>query len=131
MKFVLVVEDDDTDVQIFLTAAKAAALADVVVVERDAASALKRLESLRPSVIFLDLSMPGMDGFQLLQCIKADPLLQEIPVHVLSTSNAPQDVRRCYQLGAAAYMVKPYSLKQLQRMLVAARHFWASCALPT
>jgi CheY-like chemotaxis protein len=63
----------------------------------------------KPRLIFLDLNMPVMDGFQFLKLIKAHATLHEIPIVVLTTSF--NDCERCYQMGAALYIPKPTSLK--------------------
>jgi CheY-like chemotaxis protein len=61
----------------------------------------------RPALILLDLNMPGRTGLEALAAIKADERLRDIPVVVLSTSRAPEDVRRSYELNVSAYIVKP------------------------
>jgi CheY-like chemotaxis protein len=61
----------------------------------------------RPALILLDLRMPGSPGLETLAAIRADDGLAAIPVVVLSTSRAPEDVRRAYELSASAYIVKP------------------------
>jgi CheY-like chemotaxis protein len=67
----------------------------------------------RPALILLDLSMPGPTGLDALAAIRADDALRAIPVVILSTSRAPDDVRRSYELSASAYIVKPVDFDSL------------------
>ena len=80
----------------------------------------------RPGVILLDLNMPGKDGREALREIKSDPDLRRIPVIVLTTSQAPQDVAHCYDAGADAFMTKPASFDALREALTAFEHYWVS-----
>ena len=64
-------------------------------------------KSPRPSVILLDLNLPGTDGRDVLKEIKSDPELKSIPVVVLTTSTSERDISECYQNGANSYMMKP------------------------
>lgn len=88
-----------------------------------AGAALEFLQNERavPDVVLLDLNMPGMNGFQLLQALKEDARLAQIPVIILSTSSAQQDVARAYTLHASSYLVKSVDfarfLAQLERIL--------------
>ena len=66
----------------------------------------------RPDLILLDLNLPKYDGRQLLEKIKSDPDLNHIPVVVLSTSSAEEDILRSYKLHANAYVTKPVDLDQ-------------------
>ncbi|GGO36024.1 response regulator [Deinococcus humi] len=74
-----------------------------------------------PDVVLVDLNMPGMNGFQLLQAMKQDGRLARIPVVMLTTSNAQQDVERAYSLHASSYLVKSVNfdafVKQLEKVL--------------
>jgi CheY-like chemotaxis protein len=64
----------------------------------------------RPDLIFLDLNMPRMNGYEFLTEIKASPLLKDIPVIVLTTSDVETDVMRSYKLGSASYITKPIDM---------------------
>jgi len=70
-----------------------------------------------PELILLDLNMPGKDGRQALAEIKADPSLRKIPIIVFTTSNAAEDIRRCYELGANKYIKKPESFDVLVQLM--------------
>ncbi len=82
----------------------------------------------RPYLILLDLNMPRMDGREALRQIKGDPDLRRIPVVVLTTSNAEEDVRRCYELGANAYITKPMTFEGLVMVMRTLTTFWFEVA---
>lgn len=69
-----------------------------------------------PHVIMLDLNMPRIDGYQLLQLLKNDARAAHIPIVVLTTSNAPSDQAQCADLGAALFLTKPPALSDCQRL---------------
>jgi CheY-like chemotaxis protein len=71
----------------------------------------------RPSVILLDLNLPGTDGRDILKKIKNDPELKSIPVVVLTTSDSDKDIRECYQYGANSYMIKPSNWDDFFKMM--------------
>jgi CheY-like chemotaxis protein len=88
-----------------------------------------RNTSLFPNVIFTDLNMPIMDGFSVLQWLKAHPKCSVLPVMVFSSSKNDSDIEKAYRLGANAYLVKPSSLPELQSVVRAAHDFWKRCAI--
>jgi len=81
-------------------------------------------DSPRPDLILLDLNMPGKDGRESLAEIKADPDLRSIPVVVLTTSNADEDVLRTYDLGCAGYITKPASYQGMVEMVKVLNQYW-------
>lgn len=84
--------------------------------------------ALRPSLIFLDLNMPGKDGRQTLQEIKSDPKLRDIPVIIMTSSELEEDVDRSYASGVNAYLKKPSLFADLLQMTRAIKEFWFGCA---
>lgn len=70
-----------------------------------------------PSLILLDLNLPGTDGRDVLDRIKTDERLKIIPVVVFTTSSSPQDIKTCYQKGVNTYVLKPMDLKKLRTTL--------------
>jgi CheY-like chemotaxis protein len=80
--------------------------------------------SPRPGLILLDLNMPKMDGRKGLLYLKSDPDLKWIPVLVLSTSIAPEDVVRCYNLGANSFIRKPVDLTGFEDLAVSVKAYW-------
>jgi CheY-like chemotaxis protein len=80
--------------------------------------------SPRPGLILLDLNMPKKDGREALQEIKAAPKLCHIPVIVLTTSKAEEDIYRSYNLGASSYITKPVTFESLVEMMKALGRYW-------
>ncbi len=80
--------------------------------------------SPRPGVILLDLNMPRKDGREALKEIKADPELRRIPVVILTTSKAEEDVYRTYDLGANSYIMKPVSFEGLVEVMQGLGRYW-------
>jgi CheY-like chemotaxis protein len=78
----------------------------------------------RPGLILLDLNMPRMDGREALQRIKSDATFRRIPVIVLTTSEAEQDIIESYDLGVNAYVTKPVTFDELVSALQALGEFW-------
>jgi len=86
----------------------------------------------RPGVILLDLNMPRMDGREALREIKADPQLRRIPVVVLTTSEAEEDILRSYELGANSFITKPVTFEGLVQVMQALGRYWFDIVeLPT
>jgi CheY-like chemotaxis protein len=78
----------------------------------------------RPCLIVLDLNMPGIDGRDALRQIKADPDLRRIPIVILTTSNAEEDIKHSYDLGANAYITKPMTFDGLVEVMRSLDTFW-------
>ena len=78
----------------------------------------------RPGVILLDLNMPRKDGREALREIKADPDLRRIPVVVLTTSKAEEDILRTYDLGVNSFIVKPVTFTDLVEVMCALGRYW-------
>jgi len=135
---VLLVEDDPGDV-LMTREAFEQYLHNRLDVVTDGAAALDYLrhaepyaDALRPDLILLDLNLPRRDGREVLQEIKADPELQHIPVIVLTTSQAEEDVLRSYQLHANAYVTKPVDFDGFIEAIKQIDHFFVSVVqLPT
>ena len=81
-------------------------------------------QSPRPGLILLDLNMPRKDGRTALKEIKADPDLRQIPVTVLTTSKADEDIFRSYDLGVNSYIVKPVTFEALVDILQTLEKYW-------
>jgi len=84
----------------------------------------KQHDAVDSMVILLDLNMPKKDGRQALREIKTDPALKKIPILVLTTSEAKEDILQSYQLGANAYFIKPSSFKEFEDMIATISHHW-------
>ena len=111
---VMLIEDDPGDVVITREALAESKLMNTLHVATDGEQALRFLhregehsEARKPGLILLDLNLPRVDGHEVLRQIKADPELRRIPVVVLTTSQAEEDIVRSYDLHANAYVSKP------------------------
>lgn len=116
---ILLVEDDPGDVLITREAFEHNKLKNRLHVAQDGEEGLDYLyrrgefaDAPRPDLILLDLNLPKYDGRQLLEKIKSDPDLAQIPVVVLTTSSAEEDILKSYKLHANAYVTKPVDLDQ-------------------
>lgn len=84
----------------------------------------------KPSVILLDLNLPGIDGRDVLERLKQDQSFREIPIVVFTTSSNPHDVELCYQKGANGYLVKPMDADELQKTVQAFVDYWLEVNIP-
>ena len=130
---ILMVEDNPGDVRLTREALKDSKILNQLHVVEDGVAALDFLyrrppyESVqRPDLVLLDLNLPRMDGREVLATIKADPQLKLIPVVVLTTSEAEEDVLRAYHLAANCYVTKPVDLHQFNRIVQGIENFWLS-----
>lgn len=80
--------------------------------------------SPRPGLILLDLNMPKMDGREALAAIKAHPDLRRIPVVIMTTSQAEEDISRSYDLGANSFVTKPVTFERLVHLMQTLKHYW-------
>ncbi|MDZ7954326.1 response regulator [Nostoc sp. DedQUE09] len=85
---------------------------------------------LRPSVILLDLNLPGIDGRDILDRLKQDKSFKGIPIVVFTTSSNPKDIELCYQKGANGYLVKPMDAQELKKTIQAFVDYWLEANTP-
>ncbi len=83
-----------------------------------------RADPRQPGIILLDLNMPGIDGRETLRTIRADPALRRIPVVILTTSSAQEDIAASYDAGANSYIVKPSAFSSLVRLFERLCGYW-------
>ena len=84
-----------------------------------------------PKLIVMDIKMPRLNGFEVLEWIKQSGPLRRIPIVIVSSSNNPADINRAYELGANAYMVKPVDYRAVERLFETITHYWGlECAKP-
>ena len=128
---ILLVEDSPTDVLLATEALQHAKLINNLHVVKDGVAALEFLErkgphasAPRPDLILLDLNLPRKDGRQVLAEIKADPVLKHIPVVVLTTSKAEEDVLEAYGHHANCYITKPVDFAQFVAVVRQVESFW-------
>ena len=129
---VLLVEDNPGDVRLTKEALKEGKLLNQLTVVGDGVEALSFLrkegiyaDALQPELI-LDLNLPKKDGREVLAEIKADPNLRRIPVVVLTTSSAEEDILKIYDLHANCYITKPVDLEQFMGVVKSIEDFWVS-----
>jgi CheY-like chemotaxis protein len=130
---VLLVEDNPGDVRLTQEALKDAKVHLELRVVNDGVEAMEYLhregkyaESLRPDLVLLDLNLPRKDGREVLAEIKNDPLLQAIPVVVLTTSASEADILRTYMLHANCYITKPVDMEGFLTVVRSIDDFWLS-----
>jgi CheY-like chemotaxis protein len=130
---VLLVEDNPGDVRLAMEAFKESTVRSKLSVVPDGVEALaflhregKYADSPRPDLIVLDLNLPRKDGREVLAEIKADTSLKRIPVVVLTTSRAQEDILRSYELHANCYIPKPLDLDQFIHVIKGINEFWFS-----
>ena len=133
---ILLVEDNPGDVRLTMEALKEGRLLNHVSVAEDGVEALaflrqkgKYADEARPDLILLDLNLPKKDGREVLAEIKEDPELRHIPVVVLTTSTAEQDVLRTYDLHANCYINKPVDFEQFIEVVKSVGDFWFSVVI--
>jgi len=128
---VLLVEDNEDDIVLIEEAFAEAKLMNVAFKVRDGEDALAYLRQegpythrRRPGLVLLDINMPKKNGFEVLQAMKADPLLQSLPVVMLTTSDREDDIVRSYTHGACSYIRKPISLEQFTEAVKDFKLYW-------
>jgi len=128
---ILLVEDNPGDVRLTREAFRDAKVRNNMVVAGNGLEAMAYLKqenehakAVRPDLVLLDLNLPRMNGFEVLDAIKADESLKRIPVIILTTSQAEQDILRSYNLYANAYVTKPMNLEQFIVAIRAIEGFW-------
>lgn len=130
---ILIVEDNPGDVRLMQEALREGDVACRMHVAPNGVEAtlfLRRqgsyCEAPRPDFILLDLNVPRKNGSEVLVDIKSDPALRQIPVIVLSTSAAPHDIQKAYDLHANCYITKPVDLEIFMRQIRLIKEFWCT-----
>ena len=128
---ILLVEDNEGDAHLTREALKRARVRNRVHTTSDGVEAMQFLrregtyaDAPRPDLILLDLNLPNMDGREVLEAIKADPALKPIPVVVVTSSAAEQDILKSYDLNANCYVTKPVDLQQFLHVIGSVGDFW-------
>jgi two-component system, chemotaxis family, response regulator Rcp1 len=132
---ILLVEDNPGDVRLTMEALRDGKVRHNLRVVSDGVEALAFLrhegahgDAPRPDLILLDLNLPRKDGREVLADVKGDPALRAIPVVVLTTSRAEQDVLQAYALQANGYVTKPVELDRFLEVVKAIEDFWLTVA---
>jgi CheY-like chemotaxis protein len=128
---IMLVEDNSGDVRLTREALAEGHVRNHLTVASDGAEALAMLrhdprygEAPRPDLVLLDLNLPKLDGRHVLSEMKNDPDLRRIPVVVLTTSKAEEDVLRSYDLHANSYITKPVDFEQFIKVVQSIEEFW-------
>jgi chemotaxis family two-component system response regulator Rcp1 len=130
---ILLIEDSPADILLTREAFEESRILNTLHVAEDGVQAIDFLRKRgahasapRPDLILLDLNLPRKNGREVLAEIKADPDLRKIPIVVLTTSNAEEDVLKAYDLNANCYVVKPVGFDNFMEAMQSIRHFWFS-----
>lgn len=128
---ILLVEDSPSDTELTIEALKEAKVRNNLSIVEDGVLAMEFMrrqgrfvQAARPDLILLDLNLPRKDGREVLAELKADESFKTIPVVVLTTSSAEQDVLRAYQLHANCYITKPVNFQQFLNVVRSIESFW-------
>ncbi len=128
---ILLVEDDRDEVNVALRALGRAGVDARVEVAEDGQEALEALglepsasEEPPPRVVFLDLKMPRVDGWEVLRRMRSNPRTADVPVVVISSSDRREDIRRSYELGANSFLVKHFDPSGPGSYFAQAARYW-------
>src|SRR5581483_2726933 len=127
---ILLVEDSPSDVRLIREALKETPLPVQISVARDGVEAMEHLHRAelgsvgRPDLILLDLNLPRKNGREVLAEVKASPQLRQIPVLVMTSSRADEDISQAYSLNANCYITKPGDLQEYVNVIRAIEDFW-------
>jgi len=132
---ILLVEDDANDATLIQRAFHKAGLRSNLKLVRDGEQAIQYLSGQDgygdrdkfpvPFLVLLDLKMPGMNGFDVLEWLRREPSLKRLLVVVLTSSNLQSDVDRAYELGANSYLVKPVEFDEMVALIQRFEAYWA------
>jgi CheY-like chemotaxis protein len=127
---ILLVEDSPSDVRLIREALKDTPLEVEVTLARDGVEAMDYLRQSenglvnRPDIILLDLNLPRKNGREVLAEVKADPNLKQIPVLIMTSSKADEDITQAYNLNANCYIAKPSDLQEYVDVVRSIENFW-------
>jgi chemotaxis family two-component system response regulator Rcp1 len=135
---ILLVEDNPADVHLTLTALRDARSPSDVHVAADGEEALDYLHrkgnyvnASRPDLVLLDLNLPKVNGYEVLEAMKADPVLRRIPVVAISGSRSELDISRAYDEQISAYLIKPPGVNEYFAAIRSLKELWFhAAALP-
>lgn len=127
---IIITEDDPDDRLLIFEALKENQWPGQITFAEDGELLLQELKTRKaksnlPALIFLDLNMPRMDGRQALEQIKGDKELKHIPIIVLTTSNAHEDILFSYQSGSNTYFTKPSKFSELSAIIQSVKGYWS------
>ncbi|MFY7838949.1 MAG: response regulator [Lacibacter sp.] len=131
---ILLVEDNIDDAELTIREMKKHNLANELFHVKDGAEAMDyifgkgvyegRVVEQRPKLILLDIQMPKLNGIEVLEAIKTDERTKTIPVVMLTSSKEDPDIKRCYELGANSYIVKPVNFEAFTAAIKTLHYYW-------
>ncbi len=131
---ILVADDDAQDTMLVKMAVERSALGLKLESVRDGEEAIDYLLGKSPftdrqahpfpKLLLLDLKMPRVNGFDVLDFVRREPALRQLPIVIFSSSDDPKDIRRAYESGANSYLCKPHSNEDLSALLKALEDYW-------
>jgi CheY-like chemotaxis protein len=126
---ILLVEDNADHAHLVIRKLKAFQIANKITHLEDGEAALEFLAKAKeeknlPHLILLDLRLPKMDGLEVLRLVKSDPSYMEIPVVILTTSDAETDIAKAYHLHANSYLVKPVNFENFTELMEILGFYW-------
>lgn len=128
----MLVEDNRGDVILTKKALAKIRIANEIIVKKNGQECINYLKNSEsenlPDLILLDLNMPIMNGFEVLAALKKDECLSHIPVIVLTSSEAEQDILKSYKSQANSYLTKPIDTKAFINMVISSTEYWLSIA---
>ena len=132
---ILIVEDSDDDAFFLGRAFRKCRMANPILRVKNGLEAIAYLEGNSPlsdrqqypfpEVLFVDLKMPRMSGFELLAWIREHPQFQAIPTIIMSSSNQTEDIQKAYHLGANTYFTKPTEMDELNNLMQTIHGYWS------
>ncbi|WP_075344492.1 response regulator [Tenacibaculum agarivorans] len=129
---ILFVDDDEVERMKFSRVCSQSEHKTVITEATNGEDALNKLKgSSSYQLIFLDLNMPKMNGIEFLEILKADDRLKFIPIVILSSSDNMDDLKKCYELGIAGYIIKPIRYEDYSRHITTMLDYWSSSELLT
>lgn len=125
---ILIVEDNEDDAELALLALRDAGIRERIDLVRDGDAALEYLLGSQarttPILVLLDIKIPGVDGFEVLETVRAADRTRGLVVVILSSSDVPEDVARAYELGANSYVCKPVESRMYSETMGRVVRYW-------
>jgi CheY-like chemotaxis protein len=124
---ILLIDDDEIERIKFERVCKKNNLSHSISVANNGEKALELLKKMSdlPNIIILDLNMPKMNGFEFLRAFKNEESLKHIPTVIMSTSGSYEDVKECYSIGIAGYLIKPLHFKDYSEKVISLLNYWS------